>query len=339
MLGLLGIILCIFLLFLIYHFMIHFVYQKCVKDKEQGLGKNKYPEPETHYVSSKSGAFKYTTSYSGDKRYIAGKPISTLDDLKEWYVLKDFSVAINDHLRDLEREMEDGKCENYAAAKAQWDLYYARLRELCFRHSLWNPALGDRAPFVPTNHQLALEKQLFQRISEKCETGVDKSFQVETMRKEILDYILSQPGRIAARREAVNALAGQDPERKKEYRQVCMQMVSDGILSETHDEKGRLLIRKRRAVKKKAEEVLWPAPEMFSSERFRDVDYQMLCKVKYTVGSPENMDYGGKRCEFHSLSSGALYRTSLGGCTCPAFGNGQRACKHMVALAKYLGYI
>lgn len=280
-----------------------------------------------------------TVSYDGDRRYIDGKPVSTTEDMTEWWVLKGFSEAIGAHLIALENDMLDGQFLDYDDAKKQWDMYYGRLRDLCIRHKLWNPALNDREIFVPTNAQLALEEQLFQRIEAACEIGISESYQFTVKSKEILDYIRDQPGHAAVRRQMVSELAGNDPNIKDEYRKVCRRMVKDGILSETHDEKGRLLLKKKRARRKEVEEWAGLPPSIFSSSLYQNIDYRMLCKVKHTVGTPESLDRDGNRCQFQSLSTGEVYKTSLEKCTCPAFENGYNPCKHMVALAKHLGYI
>lgn len=293
----------------------------------------------TNYVSSKSGHVTVSIPYDGDRRYINGKPISTPDDLTEWWVIKGFSEAIGAHLSALENDMLDGNCTNYTDTKEQWNMYYARLRELCIRHKLWNPALNDRQIFVPTNTQLALEKQLFQWIEAACESGISESFQYAEKSKEILDYIHAQPGHAAVRKQMVSKLAENDPDIKDEYRKVCRRMVRDSVLTETHDEKGRLLLKKKRTHRKKAEELVDLPPSNFSHSLYQNIDYQTLCKVKHTVGAPISLDLGGNRCEFQSLSSGEIYKTSLERCTCPAFENGHNPCKHMVAFAKHLGYL
>ena len=293
----------------------------------------------TNYVSSKTEHGSVTMFYDGDKRYINGRPIQTTNEMTEWWVLKGFSEAISGHLSALEIDMLDGKVLDYDDAKQQWHMYYGRLRDLCIRHKLWNPALNDRQIFVPTDWQLTLEKKLFQRIDAACEIGVSESYQYTEKSKEILDYIHAQPGHAAVRRLMVNELAGNDPAIKDEYRKVCRRMVSDSVLTETHDEKGRLLLKKKRARRKKAEESIDLPPSVFSSSLYQDIDYRMLCKVRHTVGGPLSLDRDGHRCQFQSLSTGEIYKTSLEKCTCPAFENGSVPCKHMVTLAKYLGYI
>lgn len=286
------------------------------------------------YVKDKGG----TLYYGEEARYIDGKQISTHSDLTEWNVLKYFSTAIADHLMDIKREAEDGKCENYGTALKNWDLYYERLRALCIQHKLWNPLMNDHEVFVPTPSQLNAESELRANFLESCELGIDKAYTFDCMKEQIFNYLLLQPRHEAVRRKMVNDLAGSEPENKKRYRKTCAEMVADGILSEKHNDAGDLIVKKKRLTKKK-NECLDLEPSTFSEEMYANIDHLMLCKVKHTVGKPENVDRIGNRCVFHSLSTGTMYRTSLSQCTCEAFKGGNAPCKHMVALAQYLFYI
>lgn len=273
-----------------------------------------------------------------DVKYLNGVPVSTTDELKEWWVIKGFSNAICGHLSELMREAESGKCKDYSALLEQWNTYYDRLRALCIRHKLWNGMLNDRQIFLPTEKQLSLEDDLRKRFLEACESGIDKAYDSDYMRGQIGNYLLLQYKHESVRRKMVNDLAGSNLKIRKQYREICTEMVRDGVLSEKHNKSGDLVVKiKKPAEKKEAPVVL--APSIFSKELYANIDYQMMCKVKHTVGTPENVDRAGNRCEFTSLSRGERYYTSLQCCTCIAFENGSNPCKHMVALAKYLLYI
>lgn len=295
-------------------------------------------KPQNRVSSSKDGV-TFSMQYDGDVRYVDGIPISTFNDYIEWSVIKGFSMSLGNTLRLLENDMEEGKCLNYADARKQWDMYYNRLRELCIRHKLWNPVLEDRCIFTPTSLQLEKEKQLFQRIDTACELGINEAYQYTVKSKEILDYIASQPNKVATRVNMVNKLAGSDVNKRAEYRQVCRRMVKEGILSETRDKNDKLALRKKRARRIKNEPPEELPPSCFSQSLYQNVDFKMLCKVKHTVSAPISVDHEGRRCEFQSLSQSKTYKTSLSQCTCQAFKDGFSPCKHMVALAKYLGYI
>ncbi len=273
-----------------------------------------------------------------DVKYLYGAPVSTTDELKEWGVIKGFADAICAHLSELMREAEDGKCKDYAALSEQWNIYYGRLRALCIRHKLWNGMLNDRQIFLPTEKQLSLENDLRRRFSEACESGIDKAYESDYMRDQINNYLILQPKHESVRRIMVNDLAGSSSKIRKQYRKICTEMVRDGVLSEKHNKAGDLVVKRKKTVEKKKAPVVL-APSIFSRELYANIDYQMMCKVKHTVGTPENVDRAGNRCEFTSLSHGERYYTSLQCCTCVAFENGSNPCKHMVALAKYLSYI
>lgn len=273
-----------------------------------------------------------------DVKYLYGVPVTTVDELEEWRVLKGFSDAICGHLSDLMRTAESGKCEDYSALNEQWNVYYSRLRALCIRHKLWNGMLNDHQIFYPTEKQLHLEENLRKRFLDACEIGIDTAYIADGRRSEVFIYLFSQPNKEAVRKKMIRALAGDDLEKKKLYRRVCADMVRDGILSERYNEAGTLVVKKKR-VRKKAPEVINLEPSSFSPTLYSKIDCQMIYKIKHTVGVPENVDREGNRCEFTSLSRGERYYTSLQRCTCVAFENGNNPCKHMVALAKYLRYI
>lgn len=287
-----------------------------------------------HWVKGKG----ISIGYSGDARYINGREIKTKDEWDEWGVIKGLSTNISGHLLSLERSMLDGRCENYTAAKSEWHSYYLRLRNLCIQHCLWNPMLDDHAIFRPTPDQIEAERRLFQRIDAACASGIDVDYQRSSHKDEIRSYIQSKKGQPVVRKTMVNHFCGTDSELKKEYRRVCDEMVASGILSESHDEKGRLTLRIKRQYKKKAKEIQQIPPSTFVRAKYENLSPQMLYKVKHTVGEPINVDKENNCCEFVSLSTGDRYHTSLSQCTCPAYGGGE-PCKHMVAFAKHLGYL
>lgn len=288
-----------------------------------------------HYV----GGSHTVRNYDGETRYINGQPVKTPDDLDEWWVLKGFSEAIAGRLGELMRLAEEGDISDYADARAEWNTLYTRLRDLCICHKLWNPAIGDRRIFVPTQSQLYAEEDLRSRFEEACELGIDFAYTRDRMRKEILDHLQMRPQHSDVRQNMVRKLAGDDAERKKLYRKECSRMAADGLLSETHDEKGRLVVKKKRKRVSSQDTPIVMEPSVFHPEIYKSIDHRMWSKVKYTVGQPENVDRQKNCCEFHSLSRGELYHTSLTQCTCEAFISGYFPCKHMVALAKYLKYI
>ena len=72
---------------------------------------------------------------------------------------------------------------------------------------------------------------------------------------------------------------------------------------------------------------------------YENIYSRTVLKAKMTVGLPLNVDKSKNTCHFISQTDGREYLTSLEQCTCPAFCNRpDEPCKHMVALAAYLGY-
>lgn len=286
-----------------------------------------------HWVKGKT----ISIGYSGTARYINGREIKTCDEWDEWGVIKGFSMNISGHLKELERKMLDGRCDNYAAAKSEWHSYYSRLRKLCIQHCLWNPMLDDHAIFKPTTAQAEAEKQLFRRIDAACATGIDTDYQRSSRKEEILSYITSKNGHVV-RKSMVNHFCGADDALKREYRRICNEMVASGILMESHNDKGQLTLKIKRQSKKKQNVQPQLAPSTFVRIKYENLSPKLYYKVKHTVGAPLHVDKTNNRCEFVSLSTGERYYTSLSQCTCPAYHNNE-PCKHMVALAKHLGYL
>lgn len=266
-------------------------------------------------------------------------PVETTDDFREWGVLKGFADAIHGHLEEIMRFAEAGDIENYKEARDEWHTFYERLRSHCIQHRLWNPALNDRQVFIPTCKQLRAEERLFASFDEACELGIDTAYDRACMTKDILSYLEDKPRHASVRRVMVNCLAGTDETLKKQYRRVCDRMVSDGILAESHNESGVLVVRKKRKRTPKAVPPFEMEPSVFRPELYTSIDHNLWSKVYYTVGQPEKVDLQKKCCEFHSLSRGEIYHTSLERCTCVAYEMGNRPCKHMVALAKYFHYL
>lgn len=281
--------------------------------------------------------------YEGEERYIDGVPIKTPDQLKEWWILKGLTENIAAHLQVLENDMYLGNCDNYAKSKEEWMIFYKRLRELCIRHRLWNPVLNDRQRFVPTVSQSFAETKVYRQIDESCEIGIDTAYHHHIAKEAIRNYIHSADGHVVHRRTMVNHLCGSDAEMKKVYRRLCDKMVADGILTESHDEKGRLLLKIRRRrksnpINNEPSAGVPMTPSKFDPSLYSNISNAMLAKVRHTVGEPLNVDRQNNCCEFISLSTGTRYYTSLTSCSCPAFSHSE-ACKHMVALAKHLWYI
>lgn len=312
-------------------------YNVCKKNKKTKNDRHSYSRNvHEHKVTGKG----MSITYSGDPRYINGREIKTTDEWDEWKVIKNLAWNISTHLLDLEREMAEGKCNNYNAAKTEWHQSYYKLRKMCIQHRLWNPLIGDHAIFEPTKAQLDAESALFQKIADACEDGIDVAYQKSRQKEKILNYIREQKTSIV-RKKMVNALCGTDEILKKEYRRTCDALVKESVLVEGHDSKNQLTLRIKRQYTKKAETTQAPLqlpPSIFSRTLYEGVPKKLEYKVIHTVGEPLNVDRQNNRCEFISTADGTRYYTTLSQCTCPAFG-GKEPCKHMLAFAKYLGYV
>lgn len=297
-------------------------------------------------VIQRNGSMTLYKDYGGEVRYINGKPLSTNEDLERWWVLKGFSDAIQAHLYQLEQELITGKFTDSKSHLTEWHEYYAKYRHLCIQHGIWNAMLEETERFIPTKIQLQKEEALYQRIERDVITGETEIKRVEEDRRsyedkcaEILDYIGSQYGHVAVRHQMITALSKGDASRKSELLKVCKRMVWENILTESTNSDGKYVVRKKRKSRQSVTVETQPEKAEFSKELYASIPRKTLYKVEYTVGKPSCVDREKGTCVFISQTCGVKYHTSLSNCSCPAF-NGPRSvpCKHMVALAKYLGY-
>lgn len=309
---------------------------------------NSSSKPDYHdvsYISKPSfSSNSSVTLGDGDGRHLFGKRLSTQEDWDRWWVLRGKGEGYEGRLYVLETLIEAEDTENAADYLAEWKERYSSYRSLCVNTGMWNSLLEDREPFIPTQYQLQLEKRLYNRIDRKFFNGEEKRRLYAVERKEnavyeqsILDYLLSMPYHRAVRSEMLNQLSQNDNDKKRRLSKVYKSMVKRHILLERAGENGRYIVRKAPVRKQKNATIPVLKESVYDPSLYSHVDKRTEYKVEYTVSSPQNLDREKNTCEYVSATRGDRYWTSLSECTCPVFDK-KHPCKHMVALASYLGY-
>lgn len=309
----------------------------------EGLG-------ERHTVYRSSGSKGFTSiTYTGDVRYLDGKPIQTTDEFERWRVINSQALAMRDHLRFLQQRIVDPSEPKAAQYYDEWMRRYQTYRQLVVRHKLWNMAVDINEPFRESDRQLQAEKAFLSKLEhsyeasiadrEACMLGEYENHLIET---EIINYLNSCPRKKAEKKTLVAALSNGDMEKRKLINRRYHSLLLRGIIGEKKDENGntitRIIIRRNAKSDLDSQGSQLPASK-YKPSFYENVYSRTVLKAELTVGSPLNVDKRKNTCHFISQTDGSEYLTSLEQCTCPAFSNRpDEPCKHMVALAAYLGY-
>lgn len=278
---------------------------------------------------------------------IDGRKVTTDAEWEQWWIIRDFTVKIATSLKELEEQIKTAKCDSVEEAYVTWNEFYDRLRNLCIRHSLWNPAIMDKEPFVPTEWQLKKEETLKIYVNNCYQEGLkrEKEKQEEEVKHmerqaNVLEYLTEHQGKEVVRHIMIDNLSQRDAKLKALYLQTCTRMAKENLISESKNSSGRITIKKR---KQSGRSSVGPVsslpPSTFDKSWYSVVPIRTIYKAMYTVGQPIDLDKEKNTAVFKSLSSLDVYQTSLSECTCYAFTNDSTLpCKHMVALAKSLGF-
>ena len=205
---------------------------------------------------------------------------------------------------------------------------------------MWNDLLNDHTPYIPTMAQLRQEKILYQRIENVYRECLEERKLYNQYRDQILSYLLTQPEHKVIRKKLFRHFDQNDEGKNKQFAKLFRQLVKNKVLSYRQNKDGKYYVRKSPTRKQKSKETLSLPASNYVSWQYEHVDKKTLYKVEYTVDPPQNVDRNTNTCTFISRSSGEKYYTSLNECTCPVYNASEKhACKHMLALAIYLGYI
>lgn len=285
-------------------------------------------------------------AYSGDQRYLDGKPIKTIEDFERWQVVNNHALAIKDHLRGLRIRFLDPHEARAEQLYQEWQSQYQYYRQLVVRHCLWNIAVEIYAPFVESPRQLEIEKSFlekqekeFEQTKPAREAYMLSAYEEYLAEREMLDYLEQCRHKKCKKRKMIEDLAAGDMEKRKLLNRRFHSLELRGIVGQQKDDNGDLVARRIIRRKLQKEESL-PIPEksVYRPEWYRGVDRVAILKSVETVGQPFEVDRDAGTCHFKSLVTGEEYRTSLEKCSCLAFENDNRTpCKHMIALSRYLG--
>lgn len=309
----------------------------------EGLG-----ERHTVYRSSGSKGFASIT-YTGDVRYLDGKPIQTTDEFERWRVVNSQAFAIRDHLRFLQQRIVDPSEPKAAQYYDEWKQRYKAYRQLVVRHKLWNMVVDINEPFIESDRQLQTEKAFLSKLEHSYEASIaDREaymlceYENHLIETEIINYLNSCPRKKAEKKTLVAALSNGDIEKRKLINRRYHSLLLRGIIGEKKDENGNTITRiiiRRNAKSDLDSQGSQLAASQYKPSFYENIYSQTVLKAKMTVGLPLNVDKSKNTCHFISQTNGREYLTSLEQCTCPAFCNRpDEPCKHMVALAAYLGY-
>lgn len=305
-------------------------------------------ERHTVYRSSGSKGFASIT-YTGDVRYLDGKPIKTTDEFDRWRVINGQALAMRDHLRFLQQRIVDPSEPKAAQLYNEWMQRYQTYRQLVVRHKLWNMAVDINEPFCESDRQLQAEKAFLSKLEHSYEASIaDREaymlgeYEKHLIETEIVNYLNSCPRKKVEKKTLVATLSNGDNEKRKLINRRYHSLLLRGIVGEKKDENGntitRIIIRRKAKSDLDSQESQLPASK-YKPSFYENVYSRTVLKAEMTVGAPLNVDRSKNTCHFISQTDGTEYLTSLEQCTCPAFSNRpDEPCKHMVALASYLGY-
>ena len=289
--------------------------------------------PGSFTIYDKRGAVTVIKTYEGGERYIDGHRCSSADDMTRSYVKKGLCEGYERRLREIEKQLSRSNTDNGDALLSEWKSRYDQYRQLCISHGLWNWIIEDRSTFIPTPAQVTKEKAKTHQIEQLYTKW--KQRMVEN--RIVLDYLEKCPRKHALKNTLINDLSENNPDKKKHVLTIYRRLKTAEVIAEKQnaDKKVETRIIVRR---KKGEKAIKALPaSTYDPGLFGDIRMADIYKVDYTVQEPQNLNRETNTCTFVSMSSGEIYSTSLERCTCPAYSKG-RACKHMLALAMYLGY-
>jgi hypothetical protein len=296
-----------------------------------------------------------TITYTGGTRCVDGKPIKTGRDWNRWAIVKGTSTHMEFYIRNLEVKMNDPRVDNAQDVYKEWKARYKEYREYCMRHKLWNFLIDDRTSFIPTEKQLIAEKQYLHRIERqfsashsKRESYQEEQNQLDAIKASILNYIKSQPGKRAVRHIMFKQLAENSDLSDSLIRRAYRALLKDGTIGEKKNENNRIITRIIHRRKEKLTEQSSSTqasttapfrPSVYNPALYANVSPRLFDKARYAVTLPAIItNRSSNACDVQSMSSDAVYHTTLESCTCPAFER-EQPCKHMVALAVRLGYL
>ena len=289
--------------------------------------------PGSFTIYDKKGAITVSKTYEGGERYIDGHRCSTADDMSRWYIKKGLCEGYERRLHEIEHQLSQLNTDTGDDLLSEWRTRYDQYRQLCINHGFWNWIIEDRSTFIPTLSQEAKEKDKIRQVEQLHADW--KQRMVEN--RIVLDYLEKCPRKHALKNTLINDLSKGNPEKKKQVLAIYRRLKSSEIIGEKQNADKKVETRTIVRRNKGGKTVKTLPASMYDPNRFVNIRMTDVYRVDYTVQEPQNLNRESNTCTFVSKSSGEVYSTSLERCTCPAYSQGG-ACKHMLALAMYLGY-
>lgn len=320
------------------------IYINLQADKTDDISYNKSKNYRSIKTSNRSSSY-----YSDNRYFLNGKPVKNDREFRQWVIVKNVSVNMKNHIKQLESELTDYRNLDAYSSFRQWQQDYNKYRNYCMHHKLWNLVLGDIEPFIPNEYQLVLEKEYISAVeqgyresqSKRADFKIEQD-QIDIVKPKILDYISSQYGKRAIRSTMLNDITEETELSKNTVRKAYRRLLKDGTIGEKKNENNRYVVRIIHRRKKSAPEPVSISPSIKSSvyrkSLYANVDIYMFDKVKYSTDKPFIINKEKNIGIFTSMADGSKYTTTLESCTCPS-AQREIPCKHMVALAVHLGYL
>lgn len=322
-------------------FMIAYIYEKkqLKQDDELEAGWNPKTTVRTSYDS-----YTLSSDYGSEVRYLDGRPLRTMEDLLEWKIIMGHERDIFHHLRDLEKIIGGYDEKKARQAYARWDLMYGKYRNTARRHRLWNNYVAEKIPFTGSPEQLLAEETNRQRVKLILEENAEKRERYKLARSEILAYVNHSKGDARSVTQMQKAVFPDKANKTacKIYRDAYKSLQEDGYIREISKQRGKTIQKSHKAVNKPEEkeitleEFAGVVCATYRPQIYRDIDLKVRLRAKHTVSAPVKLNREKNTCQFISETTGDVYITSLEACTCPAYAQGIRPCKHMVKLESYI---
>lgn len=289
--------------------------------------------------------YTYYRDYGGEIRYVNGMPLKTTDDLVEWQTIMAHGKNMYGRMLKYEDIITGSSEEEAAKALISWESLFIDYRSYVLKHGLYNELIGDRKPYKGTADQLCIEDSVRTHIGLLYQESKIKRQIILEAKNQILTYTHDHKGEDRRKSTLIRTVyptVGDD--KRNLYQRAYKELLADGVIREIIRQNGtryiQLCSKKKGNFSKKFNNTLEISLDTFSKliqsqlnpELYANLDFKTICKARYDVGAPRDLDRNRNNCTFISESTGEPYTTSLEACTCPAFQNGINPCKHMVKL-------
>ena len=180
-------------------------------------------------------------------RRIDGHPLRTREDWERWSVYdhqaRDASEIVNKCIKELSSSFCSDPLETFRLAERNYRIY----EDLCSRYGMWNGLIKDHAVYVPTYEQRQRSEQFINEIRSLIKDAEQrKAFSIEA-EGIALQYIQSKPHKTAYRTDVTRKIGSAMEITPSEATKAIRVLCNRGVLRESKNEAGRLILRKARS--------------------------------------------------------------------------------------------